>query len=136
MTDLIYEGKGQIFCRKVNTSNASVGGRRGGVFDLSFKKMPTCDTPCPMHPLLFLIHRPHKLISLSSFASSVIAKCKASDMKKRKNTTHTCCLDFISTLFLPLLPFISENKINERRTFRAPVLPSPPSSSPYDKGFH
>lgn len=37
-----------------------------------------------MHPLLFLIHRPHKLISLSSFASSVIAKCKASDMKKRK----------------------------------------------------
>lgn len=111
---------------------------RGAFLELSFSQMLTSDRArAPFNPSFSSF----KLISPSSYGSSVIAKCKPSDMKKRerakeKKKAHTCCRDFISTLFLPLLPFISENKINERRTFRAPVLSSPPSSSPYDKGFH
>lgn len=115
MNDLIYKGKGQTFCRNVNTSNV----RMGSVFDLSFRKMLTCDTPCPpFFPPLLPSH---------SFCLFFVCHCKMQgqryEKEKKNNTTHTCCPDFISTLFSPLLPFISENKINERRTFRAPVLP-------------
>lgn len=138
VTDLIYKGKGQTFCRKVNTSNVSMG----SVFDLSFRKMLTCDTPCPpfLHPLLLTHSSASQTLLPFSLFSPCHCKMQAQryikKIKKEENTRHTCCPDFISTLFSPLLPFISENKINEQRTFRAPVLPSPPSSSPYDKGFH
>lgn len=85
VTDPIYKGKGQTFCRKVNTANVSMG----SVFDLSFRKMLTCDTPCPpSSPPLLLSHssasQTHLPFSLFSLCHCKMQGQRYEKKKKRK----------------------------------------------------
>lgn len=88
VTDLIYKGKGQTFCRKVNTANVSVR----SVFDLSFSKMLTCDTPCPLFsPPLLLSHSSASQTHLP-FSLFFLCHCKMQgqryEKKRKKYYTH------------------------------------------------